>query len=92
MPNFWVITWVGRRWHMVLAGKVLGRLNSVSGQNGWITYNLPYTVLDMVRSNVVGRSPGADYNHFLPGIIPRANELGRVDDLSLEAFLRTEKM
>lgn len=57
-----------------------------------MTYNLSYTVFDVVRSNVVGRSPGADYNHFLPGIIPRANELGRVDDLSLKGFLRTEKM
>jgi hypothetical protein len=56
-----------------------------------MTYNLPHTVLDVVRSNVVGRSSGTDYNHFLPSIVLRTNELGRMDNLSLETFLRLRR-
>ena len=53
----------------------------------WVTYNFPHTVLDVVRSNIMGRCSRPDDNHFLPTIVLRAYELRCVDDLSLEAFL-----
>lgn len=70
---------------------MLGRSTCLAQRRGWITYNLPHTILDVVRSDVVGRSSGADYNNFLPSIILRTNELGRVDDLSLETSLRLQR-
>ena len=53
-----------------------------------MTYDFPHTVLDVVRSNIVGRCSSPDDNHFLPGIVLRAYELRCVEDLSLEPFLR----
>ena len=52
-----------------------------------ITYNLPHTVLNVVRSNVMARRSGANDNHFLPSIILRVRKLGCVDNLSPEVFL-----
>ena len=72
-------------------GNTLGHLTCLAQRNGWITYNLPHIVLNVVRSDVMGRSSGTDYNYFLPSIVLRANELGRVDDLSLEISLRSER-
>jgi len=60
-------------------------------RNGWATYNLPYTVLDVVRGHVVGRGSGTDDDNFFPSIILRVYELGCVDNLSLEAFLRLQR-
>jgi len=54
---------------------VLEHLTRLTQRKGWMTYNLPHTVLDVVCSNVVGRRSGTDYNHFLPSIIPRAEKL-----------------
>ena len=51
------------------------------------THNLPHTVLNVVRSNVMARNSGADDNHFLPGVILRVRKISGVDDLALEAFL-----
>ena len=53
-----------------------------------MTYNLPYTVQDVIRGQVVGRGCGPDDDDFLPSIILHVYELGCVDNLSFEAFLR----
>jgi len=71
---------------------VLEHSVSLTRRNGWMTYNLSHAVLDVVRSNVVSRSSGADDNHFFPSIILRVNKLGRMDNLSLEEFLRLDRM
>jgi len=54
---------------------VLGHLTCLAQRNRWMTYDLPHTVLDVVCSNIMGRRSGTDYNHFLPSIILRADEL-----------------
>ena len=52
-----------------------------------MTYDLSYTVLNVVPSNVVGGNSGTDDDHLLPSILLRVRELGRMKNFSLEAFL-----
>ena len=56
-----------------------------------VTYNFPHIALNVVCSNVMGRNSGTDDNNFLPGVVLCVCKLGRMDNLTLEAFLRLRR-
>jgi len=74
-----------------LSSKRVSRLDLFNSMKPVVTYNLPCIILNVVHGNVVGRTPGADDDHFLSSIIPRVRILGGMDNLSLEAFLHPRR-